>query len=246
VLETLKEEPRYASQVEMDTEKIKALFEEIFRHTEFTGRSGTFFAYEGLGSIYWHMISKLLLAVQETVVQFEDGENVGALLEFYEDIKQGLGTNKPPEEFGAFPTDPYSHTPKGRGAKQPGMTGAVKEEILTRLTELGLVVENGRLQFNLMFLDSHELLTASEKFTYLDLDGKIQEIELEAGSLAYTICQTPVILQAGDQMQIIVDMVDGTSQTNQGNELDAANSKHIFDRDGAVKKLTVVFPANEG
>ena len=32
--------------------------------SEFTGRSGSFFAYEGLGSIYWHMVSKLLLAVR--------------------------------------------------------------------------------------------------------------------------------------------------------------------------------------
>src|SRR6185312_13052268 len=41
------------------------VFEQVFRHAEFTGRSGSFFAYEGLGSIYWHMVAKLLLAVQE-------------------------------------------------------------------------------------------------------------------------------------------------------------------------------------
>ena len=41
------------------------IFEEVFNHKAFTGRSGTFFGYEGLGSIYWHMVSKLLLAVQE-------------------------------------------------------------------------------------------------------------------------------------------------------------------------------------
>jgi hypothetical protein len=44
---------------------ILELFEETFNHRAFTGRSGTFFAYEGLGSIYWHMVSKLLLAAQE-------------------------------------------------------------------------------------------------------------------------------------------------------------------------------------
>jgi hypothetical protein len=245
VLETLKKEPRYARQVETDGGKIKTLFEEIFRHTEFTGRSGTFFAYEGLGSIYWHMISKLLLAVQETVLQFEHEENVDELLEFYEDIQKGLGTNKPPEVYGAFPTDPYSHTPKGRGAKQPGMTGAVKEEILTRLAELGLIVEHGRLRFDLVMLDRHELLSAPGKFAYLDVDGNQQEIELEAGSLAYTICQTPVILEAKDTMRITVRYVDGTDQTIQGNVLDEGSSRHIFERDGVVRKLIVAFPANK-
>ena len=37
----------------------------MFDHKSFTGRSGTFFGYEGLGSIYWHMVSKLLVAAQE-------------------------------------------------------------------------------------------------------------------------------------------------------------------------------------
>ena len=44
-----------------------ALYEKTFKHQSFTGRSGTFYAYEGLGSIYWHMVSKLLLAIQENV-----------------------------------------------------------------------------------------------------------------------------------------------------------------------------------
>jgi hypothetical protein len=60
---------QYAEFVKQDGEKIKVLFEAIFHHNEFTGRSGTFFAYEGLGSIYWHMVSKLLLAVQETIIR---------------------------------------------------------------------------------------------------------------------------------------------------------------------------------
>ena len=39
-------------------------------HTRFTGRSGTFYGYEGLGCIYWHMVSKLLLATQEQEQRF--------------------------------------------------------------------------------------------------------------------------------------------------------------------------------
>ena len=43
--------------------------------------------------------------------------------------------------------DAYSHTPYKSGAKQPGMTGQVKEEIITRMGELGCFVEDGCLVF---------------------------------------------------------------------------------------------------
>ncbi|MGA1250464.1 MAG: hypothetical protein ACO3YM_08310, partial [Candidatus Kapaibacteriota bacterium] len=45
------------------------VYESVFQHRRFTGRSGTFFAYEGIGSIYWHMVSKLRYAVQELQLQ---------------------------------------------------------------------------------------------------------------------------------------------------------------------------------
>ena len=65
----------------------------------------------------------------------------------YYDIRQGMGFNKAPDEYGAFPTDPYSHTPMGGGARQPGMTGQVKEEIITRWGELGVKLQQGVLCF---------------------------------------------------------------------------------------------------
>ena len=48
-----------------DGSRILDIYEEMFDHQSFTGRSGTFYGYEGLGSIYWHMVSKLLLVVEE-------------------------------------------------------------------------------------------------------------------------------------------------------------------------------------
>ena len=51
--------------MDADSKKVLDIFESVFDHKSFTGRSGTFFGYEGLGSIYWHMVSKLLLAVYE-------------------------------------------------------------------------------------------------------------------------------------------------------------------------------------
>ena len=151
VLDGLAEDPDLGDMAQASRAELLDIFEEVFTHAEFTGRSGSFFAYEGLGSIYWHMVSKLLLAVQETIERaVADGEStqtVQALIAAYEDVRAGLGYCKSAEVYGAFPTDPYSHTPAGHGARQPGMTGQVKEEVLTRLGELGLRVEDGQIVF---------------------------------------------------------------------------------------------------
>jgi hypothetical protein len=60
---------------EADRKKWLATYEQVFDHQSFTGRSGTFYKYEGLGSIYWHMVSKLLLAVQEICID-EKGSGI--------------------------------------------------------------------------------------------------------------------------------------------------------------------------
>jgi hypothetical protein len=243
VLEVLRREPEFAELVMAEESKIEALFETVFRHNEFTGRSGTFFAYEGLGSIYWHMVSKLLLATQETALRYQSEACAAGLIERYHDIRYGLGFHKTPAGYGAFPTDPYSHTPKGQGARQPGMTGMVKEEILTRLAEVGLTIENGCLIFNPLMLDRTELLTAPSSFDYLDVTGKQQQIELPAGSLAVTCCQVPVIFLAAEQDNITIHLAGGDVKNIPGNHLDAVTSRHIFQRDELVQHLMVRFRA---
>ena len=134
-------------------------YDRILKHHEFTGRSGTMFGYEGLGCIYWHMVAKLLLAVQERVFEAADlgAPELPALIAHYRRVRDGLGYCKDAAAWGAFPADPYSHTPGEGGAQQPGMTGQVKEEILTRWGELGLRVKRGRVDFNPVLLDAAEL-----------------------------------------------------------------------------------------
>jgi hypothetical protein len=238
-LETLKKQTRYAELVKADSAKIVSLFEDIFHHDEFTGRSGTFFAYEGLGSIYWHMVSKLLLAVQETILRTRNEPSIGALLEKYADIRKGLGFNKSPAVYGAFPTDPYSHTPKGQGARQPGMTGAVKEEILTRQTELGFFIENGFLTFDFLLFNVKELLSDPSVYSYWGIDGQQYQIELQAGCLAYSVCQVPVIIQGSNEECITIHLTDGDIREIPGHRLDADNSQHIFRRKGKIHHLVV-------
>jgi hypothetical protein len=185
------------------------------------------------------MVSKLMLAVQETILRTRDEPSIRGLLAVYADLCKGQSYRKTPAVYGAFPTDPYSHTPKGRGARQPGMTGMVKEEILIRQAELGYSIDGGNLVFNFLLLDRDEFLADPKVFSYWGVDGQQGQMELQAGSMAYTICQVPVILLASKESCIKVFFTDGTSQQLEGHVLDSVNSRHIFQRDGVVHHLTV-------
>ena len=241
MLDELEQESVYADLVKAERDFILALFETTFNHRAFTGRSGTFFAYEGLGSIYWHMVSKLLLAAQECYQKalVEERDTADSLAAAYYDIRQGLGFNKSPAVYGAFPTDPYSHTPWGSGARQPGMTGQVKEEILTRWGELGVSISQGRIQFAPTLLRADEFLRAPTKFDFSDIHGNQQQLHLAADSLAFTYCQTPIIYTRDSTAQIVVIYRDGRSETIPGNRLDLAASRSLFERDGQIEMVMV-------
>jgi hypothetical protein len=226
--------------------ELMEIFEEVFNHAEFTGRSGSFFAYEGLGSIYWHMVSKLLLSVQETlecaVRADEPASTVQSLIEAYEDVRSGLGYGKSPEVYGAFPTDPYSHTPGGHGARQPGMTGQVKEEVLTRLGELGLRVERGAIVFRPIQLRDSEWTHTATSFTYVDAQGHISSLDLPEGSLAFTFCQVPVVYRRAEQLEVRVHMQDGTVHEGSTGRISPDLSSCIFQRLGEVSSIEVQVP----
>jgi hypothetical protein len=233
----------YGEMVTAEREQVLELFESVFQHNSFTGRSGTFFAYEGLGSIYWHMVSKLLLAVQETLLRAvgagEDQQTIEKLREHYYDIRLGLGFNKRPDVYGAFPTDPYSHSPAGRGAKQPGMTGQVKEEILTRPLELGLRVEDGSIAFDPVLLRSEEFSEEHGEFSYIDVDGHQASIAVPSHAYAFTFCQVPVVVRRGDRARFTVALASGERVAVDGSSLGREISTHIFARAGFVRSVTV-------
>lgn len=228
----------YGSLLESDKEKILNIFEEVFNHKAFTGRSGTFYGYEGLGSIYWHMVSKLLLAVQECCTKaVNDGEDpvlVGHLLEHFYEINEGIGVHKSPSLYGAFPTDPYSHTPWGRGAQQPGMTGQVKEDILSRFGELGIFVDHGKLSFYPCLLRKTEFIQEATTFEYINLGKEKKSVALEANSLAYTYCQVPVVYQIASSNALEVYFTDGSVKKFDTLQMDEATSEHVFKREGTV------------
>jgi hypothetical protein len=236
-------ESKYTELVEKDRKLTHEIFEEVFNHKAFTGRSGTFYSYEGLGSIYWHMVSKLHLAVQEVCLkameEVADEKVTGCLLDHYYEIEAGIGVHKSPELYGAFPTDPYSHTPKHRGAQQPGMTGQVKEDALVRFGELGVLVKDGKLSFNPKLLRKEELLTGDQRFEYRNAQGDIKEIKLSAGQLAFTICQTPVVYSLSKTENITVHFADGSKNEIAGKTLNQEISSLVFNRTGEIEKIEV-------
>ncbi len=226
-------------------ESLLALYEKVFNHRKFTGRSGSMFGFEGLGCIYWHMTSKLLLATQESffraIQEGEATETYERLGRLYYRIRAGLGFNKTPGEYGAFPTDPYSHTPRHSGARQPGMTGQVKEEVLSRFGELGIHVENGTVRFDPRLLREQEFLSQPGKFHYLDISGNWRNLALPNQSLAFTWCQVPIVyvLEGKENPEISVSLRDNTQQTIPGSILPPKLSSKIFRRSGQISSITV-------
>lgn len=223
-----------------DQENLINLFEATFKHHEFTGRSGTFYGYEGLGSIYWHMVSKLLLAIQENLFanKHRKGDPVfGQLIEHYYEIRAGIGINKSPELYGAFPTDAYSHTPKYAGAKQPGMTGQVKEDIINRWAELGVYASKGNLHFDPFILRESEFMKEESFISFVDAQGSFNRLTVPENSLAFTYCQIPVIYQKGSSFSINLHYNDGSERKYFEPRLEEQDSKDIFKRKGKVLKV---------
>jgi hypothetical protein len=241
----------FGEQAEADFERsrqpITALYEQVFNHQAFTGRSGGMFGFEGLGCIYWHMVAKLLLAVAENffkaVQQDADSAVIQQLGKLYYRVRNGIGFNKTPGEYGAFPTDPYSHTPAHAGAQQPGMTGQVKEEILTRFRELGICVDAGAVSFVPRLLREREFVAEPRTLRYLDVNDQWQALSVPVAGLAFTWCQVPLVYRLDDDAEpsLTITRDDGTRQTLPGMALPAQHSAALFLRNAKIRQLDLVF-----
>jgi hypothetical protein len=206
-----------------EIEEICSIYFDAFSHREFTGRSGTFFKYEGLGSIYWHMVSKLLLVVQENYFNaVNKGDSpvvIDKLREHYYNIRAGIGVNKNPADYGAFPIDPYSHTPGFAGVQQPGMTGQVKEDLIGRFGELGFIIEDGKISINPVLLRKEEFINGE--------------------TLEFTYCGVAVEYKLSDSDGIEVSLNSGSKERIDGLSLSAALSNDIFSRNGKIAALNI-------
>ena len=243
-LEQLINNENYRNLVKQDYHLILEIFEKVFNHRNFTGRSGTMFSYEGMGSIYWHMVSKLLLAVQENYFIAVDNnapiEKVKKIARLYYDIRGGLSAEKTPIEYGAFPYDPYSHTPFHSGAQQPGMTGQVKEEIITRFGELGCRIFKGCIKFDPSLLKKNEFVELERIFEYYNVLQEKKYLIIKNCQLAYTFCQVPIVYKLSkSKSKIILYLKDGLKTTIDSNTLTKKQSRYIFNRENKIIQIDV-------
>jgi hypothetical protein len=244
--QALEKEPGLESK---EIEFICELYFELFKHKSFTGRSGTFYKYEGLGCIYWHMVSKLELAVQELWVEALKRNTKKQVLNrihaHYSQIKEGHGAGKSPAEYGAFPMDPYSHTPGFAGAQQPGMTGQVKEDFISRFGELGVLVQNGQISFNPTLLSREEFIKQPCNWEYYRGKEKLT-LKLEKDTLVFMLCGIPIIYVLSEREGIEVEFTDGKKRTFDTDKIDNETSRMVFRRNNEIRKLSIKVRKNSG
>ena len=190
-------------------------------------------------------LCRLLLAAQENFFAAVDAGKAAEaqkLRDIYYDVRAGISFNKTPAVYGAFPSDPYSHTPANAGAKQPGMTGQVKEEVITRLGELGIRMQGGAIRIQPVLLRQSEFLEEAAAFPFTNAAGQNEILQLAAGSLAFTLCQVPVVYHLADQRQVKLSYRDGRATTSQELSLSPETCRDIYGRTGNLKRIDVFVP----
>ncbi|MFY7861908.1 MAG: hypothetical protein ACOVP5_06730, partial [Chitinophagales bacterium] len=112
-------------------------------------------------------------------------------------------------------------------------------DIITRFKELGVRVNEGSLGFSPSFLSKKEFFTESKTVNFISINGNKLEMVVPANSLAFSICQTPVVYTIHSSNQIIINYHD-KAETIDGILLYKEIAKKIFDRTGEIKSLNVM------
>jgi hypothetical protein len=102
------------------------------------------------------------------------------------------------------------------------MTGQVKEEILTRLGELGFRVVDGCARLDPGLLDTDELLPSGP-------DGP--------HPARFSVCAVPQTVAIGPVDSVAVTMSDGTVERRAGLALTRERSRDVFGRTGAINRV---------
>jgi hypothetical protein len=122
------------------------------------------------------------------------------------------------------------------------MTGQVKEELITRFGELGLVWEDGQLEVIPGLLRSEEFLAEPNALTYLNVDNQWQTVDLASGSLAFTMAQVPFVYRKADALAIRVVGTDGKISVQTGATISAPVVAQLVSRSGEISRIEVDFP----
>ncbi len=94
------------------------------------------------------------------------------------------------------------------------MTGQVKEEMLTRLGELGVRVRNGQILLSPGLLPLSEVVPAT-----------------------FTMCSVPMTIGRGEADGVDVVRADGTDMARDSLELTPGESADLFTRSGTIARV---------
>jgi hypothetical protein len=73
----------------------------------------------------------------------------------------------------------------------------------------------------------------------VNLDYEINYLDLKEYSLAFTVCQVPIIYSLSDKENIRISYMDNSDKTIEGHELDIESSESIFNRTNLIKAIYV-------
>jgi hypothetical protein len=119
------------------------------------------------------------------------------------------------------------------------MTGQVKEDILSRMGELGVAVKEGKITFSPGFFNKAEFLKAPATFSYVDVDFTPQQIAMEKDSICFTYCQVPIVYKLTDEEGLEVIFKARPPVSSDTLQLDRATSELVFARAGEVERIIV-------
>jgi hypothetical protein len=119
------------------------------------------------------------------------------------------------------------------------MTGQVKEELITRFGELGVMVEDGELRFAPTLIDRDEFLSDTSVFHYVNTAGARAVVDVPAGAMAFTYCQTPVIYRLAGNSSIEVVRTDRRHEIIAGDRLSRSDSAAVLSRQGSIARIEV-------
>ena len=245
VLDELATDPILTDRVAAQRTPIFDAYESIFDHHAFTGRSGGMYGYEGIGCTYWHMVAKLLVAVGECTLDAHDDDAdpdvLRRLVHGYHRVRDGLGFRMDAARFGALPIDAYSHSNGDGQARQPGMTGQVKEELLTRRMELGVRSVDGELRFDPLLLEDREWTTNPAEWSLPTHGGRpAVEISIPLGGLGFQVCGVPVVYhRTQGPSKIRLQDASGDVRLIEGDRLGRGDTDRLRSRDGFITRIDV-------
>jgi hypothetical protein len=127
------------------------------------------------------------------------------------------------------------------------MTGQVKEEIVARFGELGVLVKGGAVEFEPALLRPCEFVAVPQPFRYLDVSGAWQVLTVPAHGLAFTWCQVPLLYRVDESVKsnLSVYWESGEHQVLPALSLPTEVAQQLFQRSGRIQRIELVLTSRQ-